>query len=98
MTDNVGPIPTKVVPQLPVYHFQAVAVFKFPDRMLSVTVAPAQIEVFATTGKVAGRRTPEAIQLDVAPVRAKFKSAPVWLFPLASVKLVTPALLPPAIP
>ena len=41
---------------------------------------------------------PGAIQLDVGPANAKLVSVPLLLFPLASVKLVTTALLPEGMP
>ena len=52
-----APVPAKVPPQLPVYHFQAAAglVPRLPPETLSVAVPPAQIAAgVAQVGVVEG--------------------------------------------
>ena len=44
-TEMLVPVPTKVPPQLPVYHFQAVALFNDPVLMLSVVEFPYATDV-----------------------------------------------------
>ena len=53
-TLTLVPLPAAVPPQLPLYHFQAVASFKVPVDMLSVVLAPEQMleEVDANVGTV----------------------------------------------
>ena len=69
VTFNVAPVPTKVPPHVPVYHFQVPPVPKLPPVTLKVTVPEPQ-SIAGDAVAAAGSTESELTVIDVVAVTA----------------------------